>query len=221
MKRYVYLLLILIAAVGLTACGSQQEEKKSDTDQNVEVEKSVDSKSDIEKADQEKAKKEDSEQENSMKDESAQEDSGKEKPAQEEPSKSESVQKDTVKKESSQNNVVKESSPVVTGNPAAEKQSKVYQNEAFKDVVVKETGDKISVTGKAQVFEGVIQYKLSEGDKVLKEDKYQTEGAPAWGDFNITFGKELISGNNANFKLFVYSAKDNSEINVLDIPIKK
>ncbi len=111
--------------------------------------------------------------------------------------------------------------------PAVEKpaqpapETKVYHNEAFKDVVVSESGGQFVVTGKAQVFEGVFQYKLSDGDKVLLEDHYQTAGAPAWGDFNITFGKNLISGNDAVFELFVYSAKDGSKINVLEVPIEK
>lgn len=99
--------------------------------------------------------------------------------------------------------------------------STIYRNNAFKDVVVKETDDKVAVTGKAQVFEGVFQYKLLEGEAVLMEANYQTEGAPAWGDFTIIFRKDLINGNDAVFKLFVYSAKDGSEINILEIPIDK
>ncbi|MEH7306073.1 Gmad2 immunoglobulin-like domain-containing protein [Neobacillus drentensis] len=97
----------------------------------------------------------------------------------------------------------------------------VYQNEVFKDVVVKETADTIIVTGKAQVFEGVFRYALYDGDKVVKESNYQTAGAPAWGDFEITFDKALVSTNPLTLELFVYSAKDGSKINTLEIPIAK
>jgi Immunoglobulin-like domain of bacterial spore germination len=100
-------------------------------------------------------------------------------------------------------------------------EDKVYQNEVFKDVVVTETADKIIVTGKAQVFEGVFQYALYDGEKVLKESNYQTDGAPAWGEFEIAFEKELVSTNNVKFELFVYSAKDGSKVNTLEIPIPK
>jgi len=221
MKRIVYLSLILIAAVGLTACGTQQEEQKSDAAQNDEVAKSADNKPAKEEAGQEKAEMEETVEKDSVKEEPAQQDASKEKPAQEEPAKSESVQKDSKKEESPQPSAVKEDQAAVTGNSTDKKPSEVYQNEAFKDVVVKETGDKVTVTGKARVFEGVFQYRLSEGDKVLKEDKYETEGAPAWGAFTITFAKDLISGDKAVLKLFVNSAKDNSEVNVLDIPVEK
>ncbi|MFL6560416.1 MAG: Gmad2 immunoglobulin-like domain-containing protein, partial [Bacillus sp. (in: firmicutes)] len=98
-------------------------------------------------------------------------------------------------------------------------EEKVYQNEVFKDVVVKETADTIIVTGKAQVFEGVFQYALYDGDKVVKESNYQTAGAPAWGDFEIMFDKALVTTNSFTLELFVYSAKDGSKINTLEIPI--
>ncbi|MBV7508676.1 Gmad2 immunoglobulin-like domain-containing protein [Bacillus sp. sid0103] len=102
-----------------------------------------------------------------------------------------------------------------------EPEKNVYQNEVFKDVVVKETTDTIIITGKAQVFEGVFQYALYDGDKVVKESNYQTAGAPAWGDFEITFDKALVSSNPLTLQLFVYSAKDGSKINTLEIPIPK
>jgi hypothetical protein len=97
----------------------------------------------------------------------------------------------------------------------------VYQNEVFKDVVVAESEDEIVVTGKAQVFEGVLQYALYDGKEVLIENYYQTDGAPAWGEFKITFEKELISTNKTKFELFVYSAKDGSKVNTLEIPLPK
>ncbi|ULT54687.1 sporulation protein [Neobacillus drentensis] len=103
--------------------------------------------------------------------------------------------------------------------PAPE--TKVYQNNVFKEVIVTEKEDKIMVTGKAQVFEGVFQYALHDGEKVVLENNYQTDGAPAWGKFEITFEKGLVSSNNVKLELFVYSAKDGSKVNTLEIPIPK
>ncbi|MDN3020104.1 Gmad2 immunoglobulin-like domain-containing protein [Paenibacillus sp. BSR1-1] len=100
-------------------------------------------------------------------------------------------------------------------------EDKVYANKVFKDVALAESGDKIIVTGKAQVFEGVFQYALYDGEKVLLEDKYQTEGAPAWGKFEITFAKKLVTTNDTKLELFVYSAKDGSKVDTLEIPIPK
>ncbi|MBT2730936.1 Gmad2 immunoglobulin-like domain-containing protein [Bacillus sp. ISL-75] len=130
-----------------------------------------------------------------------------------------------------QQDVVKEKPPVTEPkgeNPSKpdkpvtpEPEQKVYQNEVFKDVVVTETSDTLTITGKAQVFEGVFQYALYDGEKVVKESNYQTEGAPAWGEFEITIEKGLVSSKNAKFELFVYSAKDGSKINTLEIPISK
>jgi hypothetical protein len=109
--------------------------------------------------------------------------------------------------------------PDTPTTPAQEE--KVYQNNVFKDVVVTESGDNIIVTGKAQVFEGVFQYALYDGGKVLFQKNYQTAGAPAWGDFKITFEKRLVSSNESKFELFVFSAKDGSKENTLEIPIPK
>lgn len=96
----------------------------------------------------------------------------------------------------------------------------VYENTAFKEVVVTETENQFVVTGKAQVFEGVFQYKLSAGDNVILEDYYQTDGAPAWGEFTIPIDKKLVTYTSSLFELFVYSAKDGSKINVLEISLE-
>jgi hypothetical protein len=130
-----------------------------------------------------------------------------------------------------QQEVVKEKPPVTepnggnTANPdepvSEEPEEIVYQNDVFKEVVITETTDTILVTGKAQVFEGVFQYALYDGEKVVKESNYQTDGAPAWGEFEITFKKELVTTDNIKFELFVYSAKDGSKIDTLEIPIPK
>ncbi|WP_180271161.1 Gmad2 immunoglobulin-like domain-containing protein [Fredinandcohnia onubensis] len=100
-------------------------------------------------------------------------------------------------------------------------EEKVYQNKIFKDVKVSETDNEFVFTGKAQVFEGVFDYAVYDGEENLFENHYQTVGAPSWGDFEIPIEKELIANakNDARFELFVYSAKDGSKENVLTIPL--
>lgn len=91
----------------------------------------------------------------------------------------------------------------------------VYENEAFKDVVVTQSGDEVTVTGKARVFEGVFQYDLYDGENVVETSNYQTDGAPAWGEFTITFKHEFVT----RVELFYYSAKDGSKMDSLELPI--
>ena len=86
-------------------------------------------------------------------------------------------------------------------------------------MVVTQTEDEVLVTGKAQVFEGVFQYALYDGEEVVEENNYQTEGAPAWGEFTLSFKKEILTTDDMTLELFFYSAKDGSKTNVLEIPI--
>ncbi|MDR4889560.1 Gmad2 immunoglobulin-like domain-containing protein [Fredinandcohnia sp. QZ13] len=105
------------------------------------------------------------------------------------------------------------------GTPNTEE--KVYQNKIFKDVKVSEMDNQMVITGKAQVFEGVFDYALYDGEDKLLEDHYQTVGAPSWGDFEIKIDKTTIAQpkNEVRLELFVYSAKDGSKENILNIPL--
>ncbi|WP_163100560.1 Gmad2 immunoglobulin-like domain-containing protein [Peribacillus alkalitolerans] len=96
------------------------------------------------------------------------------------------------------------------------KEEKRYENDAFKEVMIKEEEDHLVVTGKARVFEGNFQYAIIKDSTIVKQDFYQTDGAPAWGDFEIIIEKEL---KGTELELFVYSAKDGSKIDVLKIPL--
>ncbi|WP_226672047.1 Gmad2 immunoglobulin-like domain-containing protein [Rossellomorea aquimaris] len=91
----------------------------------------------------------------------------------------------------------------------------VYENEAFQDVAVTQSEDEVMVTGKARVFEGVFQYALYAGENEVETSNYQTDGAPAWGEFTITFKNESVT----RVELFYYSAKDGSKMGTLEIPI--
>lgn len=105
-------------------------------------------------------------------------------------------------------------------NPQDKEVDKQYGNEAFKEVTVSESEGKMLVKGKARVFEGVFQFALLSDGQIIMQDHYQTDGAPAWGDFEISFNKELVSQKETFIELFVYSAKDGSKTDILTIPIK-
>jgi hypothetical protein len=97
---------------------------------------------------------------------------------------------------------------------------KQYQNEVFKEVTVSKSNGEATIKGKARVFEGVFQYAVISGTEILQENHYQTDGAPAWGSFEITIDKELLTKEEVTIELFVYSAKDGSKTDILTIPIK-
>jgi hypothetical protein len=96
-------------------------------------------------------------------------------------------------------------------------QSTTYENNAFKDVKVTENENGVIVTGKARVFEGVFQYAVVSGEGIVKEDHYLTAGAPAWGEFELSLGKDLLTKPGTKLELFVYSAKDGSKTDVLTV----
>jgi ABC-type oligopeptide transport system substrate-binding subunit len=106
------------------------------------------------------------------------------------------------------------------GNDQEQVDNKQYQNEVFKEVTVSKTNGEATVKGKARVFEGVFQYAVISGTEILQENHYQTDGAPAWGSFEITIDKELLTKEEVTIELFVYSAKDGSKTDILTIPIK-
>lgn len=75
--------------------------------------------------------------------------------------------------------------------------------------------------GKARVFEAAFQYQLKDGDTVIEEGFLMaSEGAPAWGDFEETIAVPHDVSDTFVLKVFVESAQDGSEINVLEIPLK-
>jgi hypothetical protein len=95
-------------------------------------------------------------------------------------------------------------------------------NERFKNVTVtKITQDSIFITGKAIVFEAVLNWTLKDGDKEIKSG-YQTTsaGAPEWGKFEFGLKIPEKESNSAlRLVLFEVSAKDGSRNYELTIPI--
>ncbi|MGP4078836.1 Gmad2 immunoglobulin-like domain-containing protein [Pseudalkalibacillus sp. R45] len=75
--------------------------------------------------------------------------------------------------------------------------------------------------GKARVFEANFQYELKDGETVLENDFITaSEGAPGWGEFERVITVPDTIDSKLILKIFVSSAKDGSEINVLEIPLK-
>ncbi|MFZ3577359.1 Gmad2 immunoglobulin-like domain-containing protein [Virgibacillus sp. DJP39] len=138
--------------------------------------------------------------------------------------KEETTGNDTNKNQEEQKEVVEDSeqNPEEDQNKQEEnsEEQKIYENDSFKDVEVNKSGDKVVVTGKARVFEGVFNYSIISDGEVLKKDTYQTDGAPAWGEFEISFDKELIK-EKTTFKLFFLSAKNGTKTDVLEIPLNE
>jgi hypothetical protein len=100
-------------------------------------------------------------------------------------------------------------------------ENKQYGNDVFNEVSVSPLEDgSVVVKGKARVFEGVFQYAVISGTEILLENHYQTEGAPAWGSFEIAIDKEFLTKEKVSIELFVYSAKDGAKTDILTIPIK-
>ena len=106
------------------------------------------------------------------------------------------------------------------GNDQEQEDNKQFQNKAFKEVTVSKLNGDAVISGKARVFEGVFQYAVISGTEIVQEYHYQTDGAPAWGSFEITIEKELLTKEEVSIELFVYSAKDGSKTDILTIPLK-
>lgn len=106
------------------------------------------------------------------------------------------------------------------GNNQEQEDNKQYQNEVFKEVTVSKLNGEVMIKGKARVFEGVFQYAVISGSEILEENHYQTDGAPAWGSFEITIEKELLTKEEVSIELFVYSAKDGLKTDILTVPLK-
>lgn len=90
------------------------------------------------------------------------------------------------------------------------------QNRAFRNVQATGTGGVYTVTGEARVFEGTMNYGVSDGHRYFVE-KYVTvnEGAPAWSPFEFTVyipEEELPLNGTLTLELFEYSADRKSVV---------
>jgi hypothetical protein len=98
----------------------------------------------------------------------------------------------------------------------------LYQNETFKDVLLKKTGETTyEVTGKARVFEATYNYLVKDGNEVVTDGHGMTDaGAPAFGNFSFTVNVKKKKATEALYLiLFEASAKDGSMQHELPIPL--
>lgn len=102
---------------------------------------------------------------------------------------------------------------------------KPVENSAFRGVKVIGSNGNYTVTGEARVFEAVMNYNITDGQKVLLQKSYNLkEGAPTWSTFTLNIyipQDELPVGGTLSIELFEYSAKDGSVINQLRVPLER
>jgi len=123
-----------------------------------------------------------------------------------------------------------------TGEPIAAKEPEDYlwidekkspevvlQNAAFRiyePAPNSDVKDRIVVRGLARVWEGTILYEFEDGHYILDEGfTTATEGAPGWGEFEITIELDDAANYSGRVILYEESAKDGSRINELKIPV--
>lgn len=81
--------------------------------------------------------------------------------------------------------------------------------------------DNIVVKGMARVFEGTVLYEFEDGHFVLDEGMVTaTEGAPGWGEFEITIQLDEVFSEGGSVILYEEDALDGARINELIIPLK-
>ncbi|TCK92692.1 sporulation and spore germination protein [Natranaerovirga hydrolytica] len=85
-----------------------------------------------------------------------------------------------------------------------------------------EVTDTIVVRGLARVYEATIQYEFEDGHNILdKGFTTASEGAPGWGEFEITIDIEgEVANNTGSIILYEESMKDGSRMNELIIPVE-
>ncbi|MFA5536453.1 MAG: Gmad2 immunoglobulin-like domain-containing protein [Bacillota bacterium] len=99
----------------------------------------------------------------------------------------------------------------------------VVENEIFKifsPAPGTKVQDKIIVKGLARIWEATVQYEFEDGHFILdKGFVTASEGAPAWGEFEIVIGLDDAVDGSASVVLYEASAKDGSRLNELIIPV--
>ena len=100
----------------------------------------------------------------------------------------------------------------------------VAENDAFKvfepapDSVV---NNEFIVRGEARVFEANVSYEFEDGHNILDEGFVTaSQGAPEWGEFEITISFDEVANDTGLIVLYEESAKDGSRQNELIIPVK-
>jgi len=94
-------------------------------------------------------------------------------------------------------------------------------NNAFRHIHAAGSNGHYTVTGEARVFEAVMNYAVSAGNKYIVEGNYMlNEGAPTWSPFSLNIVipvNQLPISGTLKIELFEYSAKDGSRINIIPL----
>lgn len=97
-------------------------------------------------------------------------------------------------------------------------------NNAFRKVKASGADGVYTITGEARVFEGTMNYAVSDGHSYLLEDFHTVaQGAPSWSPFtlNITVDEDDLPLNGTlTIELFEYSAEDGSRIHEVIVPLQ-
>jgi hypothetical protein len=99
---------------------------------------------------------------------------------------------------------------------------KMYFNDRFKDVFIKNTGPTAwSAIGKAQIFERMFSWEVENGQKQLLRGIHQVDAAaPEWGNFNFDFNTGPFNADSTLvLVLYEKNPQDGSRTHELKIPL--
>jgi hypothetical protein len=99
---------------------------------------------------------------------------------------------------------------------------KMYANDRFKDVIIKNTGPTAwSATGKAQFFDRTFGWAVMDGENQLIHGLHQVDAAaPEWGNFDFNFNTgPFDTTHKIELVLFERSPEDGSRSHELKIPL--
>lgn len=116
---------------------------------------------------------------------------------------------------------------VQAAHPKVDQQSelaseKVYSNKVFRDVNIKKIApNQYVVKGEASVFEGTVNYVLSNGQTDLnKAFVTASQGGPGWGTFEIQLDTSTLTPNEKlNVILFEINQETGQRVNELVVPL--
>lgn len=135
----------------------------------------------------------------------------------------EQVDEDQENQENDQNNQETEEDNDEGTDQQSGEEEIVIENESFRIFQPAPDSDvdhEFTVTGQARVFEATIQYEFKDGDEIIdKGFVTASQGAPEWGDFEITLHFDELSNPPANIILYEESAEDGSRLYELNIPV--
>lgn len=100
----------------------------------------------------------------------------------------------------------------------------VMENDAFRvfePAPNSEVDNEFIVRGQARTFEANVLYEFEDGHYILDQGFVTaSQGAPEWGDFEITIRFDELTSDHGTIILFEESAKDGERIHELMIPVK-